>query len=164
MSVESFYDLTPLDWRGNAFPFAQLKGKVVLIVNSASQCGFTPQYAGLEALYEKYKARGFIVLVFPCDQFGNQEPGSNAEIHEFCSVNFGVTFPIMDKVEVNRFDADPVFHFLKSQVKGKLGFGGIMWNFEKFLVDQTGNVTHRWPSTVVPSDIEYVIDRTLNGH
>lgn len=161
MAAQSFYSLAPLDWSGKVYPFSQLHGKVVLIVNTASQCGFTKQYADLQALYDKFKSRGFVVIAFPCNQFGNQEPGSEQEIYSFCTANFGVTFPIMSKVEVNGDYADPVFKFVKAKVKGALGFEGIKWNFEKFLVDRNGDVTHRWASTVVPESIENVIDQTL---
>jgi len=159
--VDSFYDLAPTDGKGQEFPFSQLKGKVVLIVNVASQCGFTKQYSALQSLYDKFKDRGLEIIGFPCNQFGAQEPGSDSEIAQFCSLNFGVNFPIMKKTEVNGSDADPVYKFLKSKKAGILGFSGIKWNFEKFLIDRNGNVTNRWPSTTTPQALEGVIARSL---
>lgn len=158
----SFYDLAPKDKTDKPFDFSQLKGKVVLIVNVASKCGFTPQYKGLEELYQKYNPKGLEILGFPCNQFGKQEPGSQEEIAEFCQVNYGVSFPVLKKVDVNGSSADDVYDFLKSQKSGFLGFKGIKWNFEKFLVDADGNVVERWASTTSPASIAPKIEEYLN--
>jgi len=139
-------------------PFA---GKVLLIVNTASKCGFTPQYAGLEALYRKYEDRGFAVLAFPCNQFGAQEPGDAEEIASFCSLTYDVTFPVFAKVDVNGADAAPLFRHLKSAAKGVLGSEAIKWNFTKFLVDRDGNVVERYAPTTTPEAIEQDIERLL---
>ncbi|GMM52907.1 hypothetical protein DASB73_038700 [Starmerella bacillaris] len=161
MANDSFYELSPTTWNGEQFPFSQLRGKVVLIVNVASQCGFTKQYGDLQRLYEKYESEGLVILGFPCNQFGNQEPGTDAEIHEFCSVNFGVTFPIMKKIDVNGHQADPVYQYIKTKKRGLLGFSGIKWNFEKFLVNREGEVTNRWCSAVSVSQMEHVVKKAL---
>jgi glutathione peroxidase len=141
---------------------ADFRGQVLLIVNVASQCGFTPQYEGLEALYRKYQGRGFSVLGFPCDQFGHQEPGDEAEIRTFCSTKYDVTFPMFAKIEVNGEIAHPLYKFLKSEKAGLLGTEGIKWNFTKFLVDRQGNVVDRYAPTTKPesltSDIEKLLD------
>ncbi|AQZ12536.1 (ZYRO0D13288g) [Zygosaccharomyces parabailii] len=160
--MSQFYGLEPRDGKGDPFPFSKLKGKVVLIVNVASNCGFTPQYEELEALYNNYKDQGFVVLGFPCNQFGHQEPGTDEEIVQFCRLNFGVTFPIMKKIDVNGPETDPVYVFLKSQKAGLLGFRGIKWNFEKFLVDRNGVVSERWGSMTKPSSIDGTIRNLLN--
>ena len=139
-------------------PFA---GKVLLIVNTASKCGFTPQYAGLEALYRKYEDRGFAVLAFPCNQFGAQEPGDAEEIASFCSLTYDVTFPVFAKVDVNGADAAPLFRHLKSAAKGVLGSEAIKWNFTKFLVDRDGNVVERYAPTTTPEAIEQDIEGLL---
>lgn len=155
--MPSFYELTPKDHKNEPFPFKDLEGKVVLIVNVASKCGFTPQYDGLEKLYQKYKDQGLEIIGFPCNQFGSQEPGSSDEIQSFCKLNYGVSFPIMNKINVNGNDADPVYNFLKSQKSGLLGFKGIKWNFEKFLIDKKGNVVERFSSLSKPESIgEYI--------
>ncbi|EJS44691.1 gpx2p [Saccharomyces arboricola H-6] len=158
----SFYDLECQDKKGETFKFDQLKGKVVLIVNVASKCGFTPQYKDLEALYQKYQDKGFVILGFPCNQFGKQEPGSDEQIGEFCQLNYGVTFPIMKKIEVNGNNADPVYNYLKSQKSGLLGFKGIKWNFEKFLVDANGNVVQRYSSLTKPTSLDQEIQDLLS--
>ena len=134
---------------------------MLLIVNIASKCGFTPQYKGLEALYEKYKDRGFAVLGFPCNQFGEQEPGTEAEIAEFCELNYGVTFPMFSKIDVNGEDAHPLFKYLKSMKKGLLGSEAIKWNFTKFLVDKDGKVVERYAPTTKPEDLENDIERAM---
>lgn len=157
----TFYDLAPLDKNGEPFPFKQLEGKVVLIVNVASKCGFTPQYKGLEEVYNKYKDQGFTIIGFPCNQFGGQEPGSSEEISSFCQLNYGVTFPVLHKVNVNGNDADPVYVYLKEQKSGLLGFRGIKWNFEKFLIDKHGNVTDRFASLKTPAGLEGTIEALL---
>lgn len=130
------------------------RGRTLLIVNVASQCGYTPQYAGLESLYRKYKDRGFLVLGFPCDQFGHQEPGTNEEIQQFCSLNYDVSFPLFSKIKVNGDDAEPLYKFLKSQKKGVLGSEAIKWNFTKFLVGPDGTVLKRYGSMETPEQIE----------
>lgn len=160
--MSQFYELTPKDNKGQSFPFTQLEGKVVLIVNVASKCGFTPQYEELEELFKKYKDRDFIIIGFPCNQFGHQEPGTDEEIGQFCQLNYGVTFPVLKKVEVNGSEADPVYEYLKSQKSGLLGFKGIKWNFEKFLVDKKGDVYERYSSLVKPSSLDSVIAELIN--
>ncbi|AMD21312.1 HER033Wp [Eremothecium sinecaudum] len=159
--MSKFHELTPLDRRGEPFPFSQLEGKTVLIVNVASKCGFTPQYKELEELYKKYKDQGFVVIGFPCNQFGHQEPSTDEEIGQFCQLNFGVTFPVLKKINVNGPEADPVYEYLKAHKSGMLGFKAIKWNFEKFLVDGKGNVVERYSSLTKPSSIEKQIEKLL---
>jgi len=136
-------------------------GKVLLIVNVASQCGFTPQYRGLEALWRKYGERGLVVLGFPCNQFGHQEPGDEAQIHTFCSTNYDVTFPLFAKVDVNGANAHPLFRALKAAAPGLLGSEAIKWNFTKFLVDRTGKVVRRYGSMDTPASIATDIEALL---
>jgi len=136
-------------------------GQVLLIVNTASKCGFTPQYAGLEALYKKYRNSGFSVLGFPCNQFGGQEPGSESDIAEFCSLNYQVTFPMFAKIEVNGEAAHPLYRYLKSEAKGLLGTEAIKWNFTKFLVDRSGHGTARYAPKVAPSALENHVEKLL---
>lgn len=162
MTTETFYELCPLDSTGQPFSFSQLKGKVVLIVNVASKCGFTHQYRELETLYRDFKDRGFIVLGFPCNQFGSQEPGTDEEIASFCQLNYGVSFPVLKKIAVNGPDTDPVYKFLKSKKAGLLGFSGVKWNFEKFLVDSHGQVVERWGSTTAPSSLRGPVEELLH--
>jgi glutathione peroxidase len=140
---------------------AEHKGKVMLIVNTASKCGFTPQYEGLEALHKKYGDQGFEVLAFPCNQFGGQEPGDADEIKNFCSLNYDVSFPLLAKVDVNGGNADPLWGYLKSQQAGLMGSRGIKWNFTKFLVDRSGNVVARHGPQVKPAALEKDIERLL---
>ncbi|MBY8823003.1 glutathione peroxidase [Sphingomonas colocasiae] len=140
---------------------ADYAGKVVLIVNVASRCGFTPQYAGLEALYRKYRERGFEILAFPCNQFGAQEPGDAEEIANFCSLTYDVTFPLMAKIEVNGPGADPLYDYLKSEKPGLLGSKAIKWNFTKFLVDRTGRPVKRYAPTDKPEALEKDIEALL---
>ncbi|KAH7877235.1 glutathione peroxidase [Lentinula edodes] len=149
-----FYSLKAEMPGNKTFDFADLEGKVVLIVNTASACGFTPQYKGLQALYDKYKDRNFTIVGFPCNQFGGQEPLDDAGVAEFCTVNHGVTFPLMKKSEVNGDNTNEVYQFLKSQKSGILGLTRIKWNFEKFLIDKQGNVVNRWASTTTPQAID----------
>ncbi|KAF5025970.1 hypothetical protein F66182_1938 [Fusarium sp. NRRL 66182] len=163
-SATSFYDFKPLDKRGQEVPLADYKGKVVLIVNTASKCGFTPQYAGLEKLWTDIKAKhpdDFVILGFPCNQFGGQEPGSDEAIQEFCQVNYGVSFPIMQKTEVNGDNANPLWAWLKEQQSGLLGLKRVKWNFEKFLVGRDGKVKGRWASTTKPESLEEPILKAL---
>ena len=136
-------------------------GKVLLIVNVASKCGFTPQYAGLEDLHRRYGARGFEVLGFPCNQFGAQEPGDAAEIASFCSLTYDVTFPVFGKIDVNGADAAPLYRWLKKQAPGLFGTEGIKWNFTKFLIDRAGNVVERYAPQTKPEDIAADIEKLL---
>lgn len=140
---------------------ADFNGKVLLVVNTASQCGFTPQYQGLEALYKKYSDRGFAVLGFPSNQFGQQEPGSDTEISEFCEVNYGVTFPMFSKIDVNGAGAHPLYKYLTSEKKGLLGSEAIKWNFTKFLIGKDGAVISRYAPTTKPEDIAKDVERAL---
>ncbi|CCH47039.1 Phospholipid hydroperoxide glutathione peroxidase, mitochondrial [Wickerhamomyces ciferrii] len=159
--MSKFYELAPLDKAGEPFSFKQLEGKVVIIVNVASKCGFTPQYTELEELYKNYKDQGLVILGFPCNQFGHQEAGSQEEIQSFCQLNYGVTFPIMKKIEVNGGNADPVYQYLKNEKSGLLGFKGIKWNFEKFIVDKEGKVYERYSSLTKPSSLKDTIEKLL---
>lgn len=138
------------------------QGKVLLIVNTASKCGFTPQYEGLQKLYESYQTQGLEVLAFPCDQFGHQEPGDDGEIEQFCSLNFNVKFPLFKKIEVNGANTLPLYQHLKSAARGLLGSQSIKWNFTKFLVDQDGKVVKRYAPTTKPQDIAKDIEALLN--
>ncbi|KAI0925817.1 Glutathione peroxidase 2 [Taiwanofungus camphoratus] len=159
--MSSFYGLKAELPGGKTYDFEELKGKVVLIVNVASKCGFTPQYKGLQALYEKYKDKGFVILGFPCNQFGGQEPGDDAAIGEFCQRNHGVTFPLMKKSDVNGDNTNEVYKYLKNEKAGLLGLTRIKWNFEKFLVDKDGKVVHRWASTTSPDAIDVEVAKLL---
>ncbi|WP_377641771.1 glutathione peroxidase [Oryzobacter terrae] len=150
--MTSLSDFTAATLTGQERPLAEYAGDVVLVVNTASQCGYTPQLAGLEELYAELKDDGFVVLGFPCNQFGGQEPGTEEEIGEFCQVNYGVTFPMFAKVDVNGDDAHPLFEWLKNEKKGLLG-GRIKWNFTKFLVGRDGRVIERYSPTTEPSEI-----------
>jgi glutathione peroxidase len=146
---------------GTEAPLADYRGKVLLIVNVASRCGFTPQYTGLEALYRKYRDRGFEVLGFPCNQFGAQEPGSEAEIGSFCSTTYDVTFPMFGKIDVNGADAHPLYQHLKNAKPGLLGTEGIKWNFTKFLVDRQGEVVARYAPKDSPESLDSAIAALL---
>jgi len=166
MAAKTLYDFKPLDKAGNELDLSQYKGKVVLIVNTASKCGFTPQYGGLEKLYKDVRGSygdDFEILGFPCNQFGAQEPGSNTDIQEFCQINYGVSFPILSKIDVNGDDAAPVYQWLKEQKPGLLGLKRIKWNFEKFLVDRNGHVAERWASTSKPESLEKTITDALGA-
>ena len=154
-------DFTVTTNRGEELDLSEKKGKVLLVVNTASKCGFTPQYDGLEKVYQQYKDQGFEVLGFPCNQFGGQEPGSAEEIEEFCNVNFGVTFPLMQKIDVNGPDASPLFDWMKGEAKGLMGSTGIKWNFTKFLIDREGNVVKRYGPTDTPERITKDIEMLL---
>ena len=146
---------------GTAQDLSAFAGQVVLIVNVASQCGFTPQYEGLEALYQRFKDRGLIILGFPCNQFGAQEPGSSEEIAQFCALNFGVSFPMFERVEVNGDAAHPLFDWLTAAAPGVLGTEAIKWNFTKFLLDRDGKVVDRFAPTTEPAEIAPAIEKLL---
>ncbi|MFP5357280.1 MAG: glutathione peroxidase [Gammaproteobacteria bacterium] len=151
--MKTLYDFTAKDITGTPQPLQQYQGKVLLIVNVASKCGFTPQYKGLEAVYRQYRDQGLVVLGFPCDQFGHQEPGDEQEIRNFCSMNYEVSFPLFAKIEVNGAGAHPLYQHLKSSAPGVLGTEAIKWNFTKFLVDRSGQVVKRYGSMDKPEDI-----------
>jgi len=157
----SLYDFSAYSIDGHETPLAQYRGKVLVVVNTASKCGYTPQYAGLEALYLQYKDRGLVVLGFPCNQFGAQEPGTEEEIAQFCELNYGVNFPIFAKIDVNGPHTHPLFKFLKSEKSGFLGTEAIKWNFTKFLLDREGNVVKRFAPSVAPADLSPEIERLL---
>ena len=158
--MATIYDFKALSNKGAEVDFADFKGKVLLIVNTASKCGFTPQYDGLEALYKKYKDRGLVVIGFPCDQFAHQEPGSDAEIAEFCRLNHGVTFPLMSKINVNGENAHPIYKYLKSAAKGTFG-DAIKWNFTKFLISRDGSKVERFAPTTKPEALDSRIAEIL---
>jgi len=155
------YDFQAKTIDGQSQSLDSYRGKTLLIVNVASKCGFTPQYKGLEALYKKHKDKGLVVLGFPCDQFGHQEPGDENEIKNFCSLNYEVSFPLFAKVNVNGDDAHPLYKYLKSSSPGVLGTEGIKWNFTKFLVDKNGNVVKRYGSMDTPEKIEKDVEALL---
>ena len=159
--MASIYDFAVQTASGEFKSLADYRGQVLLIVNTASKCGFTPQYQGLESLYRKYAAQGFLVLGFPCNQFGAQEPGDITEIQTFCSLNYDVTFPLFAKIEVNGPDASPLFQYLKSASKGMLG-EAIKWNFTKFLVDRHGTVLGRYAPATTPESLEKDIEAALS--
>ncbi len=152
--MSTVHDFSAIDIDGHEQSIADYRGKVLLIVNTASKCGFTLQYTGLEALHRKYQARGFDVLGFPCDQFGHQEPGDENEIRNFCSLNYEVSFPLFAKIEVNGAGAHPLYKHLKKAAPGLLGTEAIKWNFTKFLVDREGRVVRRYAPTDTPESIE----------
>ena len=151
--MAAIYDYTVKDRKGNDVSMKDFEGKVLLIVNTATGCGFTPQYEGLENLYQKYREQGFEILDFPCNQFGNQAPGNDEEIHEFCTLRYHTTFPRMKKIDVNGANEDPLYTYLKKQKGGMLG-SNIKWNFTKFLVDRNGNVVERFAPTDKPEKID----------
>ncbi len=157
----SIYDFCAETLDGQPAPLSAYKDKVVLIVNTASKCGFTPQYAGLEALWKTYKDRGLVLLGFPCNQFGAQEPGDAAEIASFCSLTYDVDFPMMRKIDVNGPDTHPLYAYLKHAKKGLLGSEGIKWNFTKFLVDRKGEVVGRFAPTDTPQSLTGAIEKLL---
>ena len=157
----SIYDFSAETLDGKPAPLADYQGKVVLIVNTASKCGFTPQYEGLEALYRKYADKGLVVLGFPCNQFGAQEPGNADEIQNFCSLTYDVTFPMFAKIDVNGPKAHPLYEYLKHEKKGLLGSEGIKWNFTKFLVGRDGAVAERFAPTTKPEDLSGAIEKLL---
>ncbi len=157
----SIYDYSAKALDGQDVNLADYRGQVLLIVNTASKCGFTPQYEGLEALYKAHKDRGFTVLAFPCNQFGAQEPGDAAEIANFCSLTYDVSFPVMSKIDVNGADAHPLYKFLKKEQKGVLGTEAIKWNFTKFLIGKDGQVVDRFAPTVKPEDLKVAVEALL---
>jgi glutathione peroxidase len=161
MSETTAFDFSARDIDGRERPLAEFAGRALLVVNVASKCGFTPQYRGLEALWRKHAERGLTVLGFPCDQFGHQEPGREDEIKEFCSLNYGVTFPLFAKIEVNGAGAHPLYRWLKRERSGVLGTEAIKWNFTKFLVDRQGQVVKRYAPTVAPEAIDGDIETLL---
>ncbi len=154
-------DFEVVSGSGRPVSLAEKAGKVLLVVNTASRCGFTPQYAGLETLWQQFGERGFEVLAFPCNQFGQQEPGSNETIATFCDIHFGLSFPLMGKVQVNGADAIPLFDWLKAEAPGVLGTRAIKWNFTKFLIDREGKVVRRYGPTVKPARIARDIEALL---
>jgi glutathione peroxidase len=161
LKLTSIYDFSAETLDGQPAPLADYRGKVVLIVNTASKCGFTGQYAGLEKLYKRFRDRGLVVLGFPCNQFGSQEPGSAEEIASFCSLTYDVQFPMMRKIDVNGPKTHPLFAYLKKAKKGFLGTQSIKWNFTKFLVDRNGQVTSRFAPNVEPRALEGAIEALL---
>ena len=162
MSSKIDYDTPVTTLTGQEQTLASYEGKVLLIVNTASKCGLTPQYQGLEQLYKKYREQGLVVLGFPCNQFGAQEPGSADQISEFCEVNYGVTFPMFEKIDVNGPDTHPLFVTLKKEAKGLLGTKDLKWNFTKFLVARDGTIHDRYAPTTKPEDLESDIKSALS--
>jgi glutathione peroxidase len=159
--MASIYDFSVADIHGKSVKLDRYRDRVLLIVNTASKCGFTPQYKGLEALYKKFHGKGLEILGFPCNQFGAQEPGSEDEIAQFCELNYGVTFPLFAKVDVNGAQAAPLYRYLKAAKPGLLGSEGIKWNFTKFLVDRKGRVLARYAPNDTPESIADDIEKVL---
>ncbi len=159
--MNPFYDLSVQLQDGTPLPLSSLRGKTVLVVNVASQCGFTPQYKGLQQLFERYRDSGLVILGVPCNQFGSQEPGSDEQIHQFCELNYGITFPLTRKAQVNGDKTHPLFAWLKKEKPGLLGIQSIKWNFTKFLISRDGKVLQRYAPTVKPEDIEQDIKDAL---
>lgn len=157
----SIYDISATGMDGSSVPLSTYKDKVLLIVNTASQCGFTPQYKGLQALYEQYANQGLVILGFPCNQFGQQEPGTAEQIQSFCEMNFGVSFPLFQKIDVNGSNAHPLYQYLTKAAPGIFGTEGIKWNFTKFLIDRSGKVVKRYPPTTKPEDLAKDIQALL---
>ena len=157
----SIYDFDAQQMNGKTVPLSQYQGKVLLIVNTASACGFTPQFGGLEKLHQAWESKGLVVLGFPCNQFGAQDPGSNDEIASFCQLNYGVSFPMMAKVKVNGSDADPLYQWLTAEAPGLLGSKAIKWNFTKFLVGKDGRVIRRYAPTDKPESLTQDIEKVL---
>ena len=164
MPKQSLYDFSSASINGERADFAAQRGKVFLIVNTASACGFTPQFKGLEALWRKYAARGLVVVGFPSNQFGAQDPGENSEIASFCEMNYGVSFPMMAKVDVNGGNAEPLWQWLKGQAPGMLGSEAVKWNFTKFLVGRDGHVIRRYAPKDEPENLARDIDAALSAH
>ena len=163
MSSENFFSFTVKDSNNADFPLSSMKGQVTLVVNVASKCGYTPQYKGLETLYREYKNQGFTILGFPCNQFGAQEPGSNQEIQQFCSLTYDVSFPVLAKVDVNGGNAAPVYQWMKASAPGILGTELIKWNFTKFLIGKDGQVLNRYAPQTEPKDIAQDIQKALKA-
>ena len=161
--MTTFHDFSTKTLQGKDLPFSSLAGKVVLVVNTASKCGFTPQYKGLQALYDKYRDQGLEIVGFPCNQFGAQEPGNADDINQFCEINYGVNFPLSEKVDVNGANAHPVYKFLTKEAKGVLGTEAIKWNFTKFLVGKDGKVLKRYAPTTSPADLAEDIEGLLKA-
>ena len=161
MSAPSIYDFEILDIHHQKTTLTPYKGKVLLIVNTASRCGYTPQFAGLEKLYQSYKEKGFVVLGFPCNQFGSQEPLNEKQIENFCRLDYGVTFPIFAKIDVNGGNSHPLYRYLKQNAPGVLGSEIIKWNFTKFLIDRNGRVIRRYAPSTTPESIENDIKNLL---
>jgi glutathione peroxidase len=159
--MAGIYDFTVKDIHGKSVKLSAYKGKSLLVVNTASDCGFTPQYKGLEALYKKLHGKGLEILGFPCNQFGAQEPGSEAEIEQFCELNYGVTFPMFAKIDVNGDNAAPLYKYLKKEKPGLMGSEAIKWNFTKFLVDRDGKVVERYAPNTEPANIAGDIEKLL---
>lgn len=157
----TFYDFEAQKLNGKYVSMEDYRGKTVVVVNTASKCGLTPQYEGLENLYQKHKDEGLVILGFPCNQFANQESGSSEEIEEFCQINYGVSFPMFEKVEVNGKNAHPIFKYLKSKLSGGLLGSKIKWNFTKFVLDKEGNPIKRFAPTTTPEKMEKIILETL---
>ena len=157
------YDFSSKTLEGDEFKLSQHQGKVLLIVNTASKCGFTPQYEGLEKLHQHYQAQGLEIIGFPCNQFGKQEPGSTDEIGSFCQRNYGVSFTMSEKIDVNGANTHPLYQYLKHEQKGLLGTEGIKWNFTKFLVGRDGNVLARYAPTVKPAALASDIEQALSA-
>lgn len=160
-SMQHFYNFNVKNMRGEEISMSTYKNSVLLVVNVASKCGYTPQYEGLEKLYKAYKRQGFGILGFPCNQFGGQEPGSHTEIQNFCKINYGVTFPLFAKIDVNGENTDPLYVYLKNQAPGFLGSKSIKWNFTKFLIDRKGNIIKRYGSSTKPADLANDIEKLL---
>jgi glutathione peroxidase len=158
----TLYDIAATATDGRAMRLDHFRGKVLLVVNVASRCGFTPQYEGLEALYRRFHDRGFEVLAFPCNQFGRQEPAGNAAIQQFCQEKYAITFPLFEKIDVNGPGAHPLYVFLKAQRPGWMGFQAIRWNFTKFLIDRHGSVVARFGSATTPASIEPRVSALLD--
>ena len=161
MSTTTAHDFEALGIDGQPVALKQYAGKVLLVVNTASACGFTPQFGGLQQLHDRYKDRGLVVVGFPCNQFGGQDPGSNAEIGQFCERNYGVNFPMMSKVDVNGSNADPLFKWLTAEAPGFLGTKAIKWNFTKFLLGKDGQVIRRYPPQDAPESLARDIEAAL---
>lgn len=159
--MKTFYDFEANNIKGKTVSMKEYEGKTVVVVNTASKCGFTPQYEGLEALYQKYKNQGLVILGFPCNQFGKQESGSSDEIEEFCQINYGVTFPLFQKIDVNGKDAHPIFKFLKSKQSGGIFGSAIKWNFTKFIINNKGVPVKRFSPTTKPEKMEKTIIKLL---
>jgi glutathione peroxidase len=159
--MSTVYDFEALQINGKSAPLSQFKGKVMLIVNTASACGFTPQFAGLEALHQQFGKQGLVVLGFPCNQFASQDSGSNEEISEFCQLNYGVTFPMMAKIDVNGKQAHPLYQWLSKEAPGLLGSKSIKWNFTKFLIAKDGQVLKRYAPTDTPAGMADDIEAAL---